>query len=115
MLESAINNRTTFSEISNQTLGDFIESHCAGSESYEEIFEQIKEVQAKHYNPKIPKFSQQLYAFVYGRLIDFPKCDIAYERVTTTNFLRNIKYMEYKGKNTLTSFACHGQNPRLHS
>ena len=93
MLESAINNRTTFNEISDQTLGDFIESHCAGSESYKEIVEKIKEVQVKHYDQKIPKFSQRLYAFVYRRSIDFPKCDIAYETVTTTNFLRNVNQL----------------------
>ena len=38
----------------------------------------------------MPKFSQQLYAFVYGCLIEFPVSNIEYEIVTTANFLRNV-------------------------
>ena len=40
----------------------------------------------KQFDPKIPKFSQQLNAFVYGSLIEFPKSNIEYETVKIANF-----------------------------
>ena len=67
-------------------------------ENYHEIAEQIKETEIKHFHPKIPKLSQQLYAFVYGHLIEFPRSNIKYETVTTANFLRNV----YQIMNTKT-------------
>ena len=50
---------------------------------------------AKQFDPKIPEFSQQLNAFVYGRLTEFPKSNIEYETVTTANFLRNVYRIIY--------------------
>ena len=85
MLESSINNRTTFSEISNQKSTVIVQEARVIRK-----LSSKSEVQVKHYDQKISKFSQQLYAFVYGHLIDFPKCDIAYEMVTTANFLRHV-------------------------
>ena len=90
LLESAITNRGTFSEASKEKLSNFMEEHCAGTENYHEITEQIKKTEIKHFDPKIPKFCQQLYAFVYDRLIEFPRSNIEYETVTTPNFLRNV-------------------------
>ena len=68
LLESGITNGGTFSETSMEKLSNFIEDYCAGTKNYHEIAEQIKETEIKHFDPKIPKFSQQLYAFVYGHL-----------------------------------------------
>ena len=39
---------------------------------------------------KIPKFTQQIYAFVYQRLLDFPQGRFDYETLTTKNFLEDI-------------------------
>ena len=71
LLESAITNRGTFSETSKEKLSNFIEEHCVGAENYHENAGQIKKIEIKHFDPKIPNFSQQHYAFVYGRLIEF--------------------------------------------
>ena len=88
LLESAFTNRETFSETSKEKLSNFIEEHY--HENYHEIAEQIKETEIKYFDSKMPKFSQQLYAFVYGCLIEFPVSNIEYEIVTTANFLRNV-------------------------
>ena len=85
LLESAITYRGT--TITKEKLSKFIEEHCAGVKDYHEITEQIKETEIKHFHPKILKFSQQLYAFVYGCLIEFPRSNMEYETVTT---VRNV-------------------------
>ena len=90
LLESTIKKQETFSETGKKKLSNFIEKHCKGAENYHKIAEQIKENEIKHFDPKIPKFSQQLYSFVYGLLIKFPRSNIEYETVTTTNVLRNV-------------------------
>ena len=86
LLESVITNRGTFNETSKETLPPPPEEHCAGAENYHGIAEQIKEIEIKHFDPKIPKFSQQLCTFVYGCLIEFPRSNIEYETVTTATF-----------------------------
>ena len=90
LLEFAITNWETFSETSKEKLSNFIEEHCRRAEDYHDI---------KHLNPQIPKFSQQLYAFVYGNLIEFPRSNT----VTTANFLRNI--YRIKSENSFGSFS----------
>ena len=90
LLESAITNRGTFSETSKEKLSNFIEEHCTGAENCHEIAGQVKKIEIKHFDPKISNFSQQHYAFIYGRLIEFPRGNIEYETVTTANFLRNV-------------------------
>ena len=89
LLESASTNRGTFSKSSKDKLSNFIDEHCTGK-SYHEIAEQVKEFEMKHLDPKIPNFSQQLYAFVYDRLIEFSRSNIEYETVTTANLLSNV-------------------------
>ena len=90
LLESTIKKQETFSETGKEKLSNFIEKHCKGAENYHKIAEQIKEAEIKHFDPKIPNFSQQLYSFVYGLLIKFPRSNIEYETVTKTNVLRNV-------------------------
>ena len=77
-------------ELNKEKLSNFIEEHCAGTKNYHEITKQIKETEIKHFSPKIPKFCQQLNAFVYGHLTKFPRSNIEYKPVTTSNFLRNV-------------------------
>ena len=90
LIESTITNQGTFSKTSKEKLSNFIEEHCAETGNCHEIAEQIKETEIKHFDPKIPKFSQQIYAFVYGRLIEFLRSNIEHETVTTANFLKNV-------------------------
>ena len=66
---------------------NFIEEHCAGAKNYHEITEQIKETEIKHFDPKIPKFFQHLYAFDYVRLIEFSRSNSKYETLATLNFV----------------------------
>ena len=56
LLESVIANRGFFSETSKEKLSNFIEEHCAGSENYHEIAEEIKETEIKHFDPTFPNF-----------------------------------------------------------
>ena len=90
LLESSSTNRGSFNETSKEKLSSVIEENCAGAENYHEITEQIKEIEIKNLDPKIPKFSQQPYAFVYVRLIEFPRSNIEYETTTTANFLKSV-------------------------
>ena len=71
-------------------MSNFIEKDWAGTENYHEIAGPIKETEIKHLDPQSLKFSQELYAFVYGRLIESQRSNIEYEIVTTANFLRNV-------------------------
>ena len=42
---------------------------------------------------KIPRFNLKLYAFVYGKLVEFPESDITYDTITTNNFFRNVYHI----------------------
>ena len=54
----------------------------------------IEEVEIKNLvKTKIPKFNLQLYAFVYGKLIDFPESDFVFDTIRTDNFFRNVHRM----------------------
>ena len=59
-----------------------------GSKILMKLPNKLKEI--KHFDPKIPKFYQQLDALVRSHLIEFPKSNIEYETVRTANFLRNV-------------------------
>ena len=109
LLESVITNCRTFSKTSKEKLSNFIKELCSGTENYHEIAEQTKETEIKQFDPKIPKFSQQLNAFVYGRLIEFPKSDTEYETVRIANFLRNV-YRIIKVKTYLHHFHMTGKS-----
>ena len=47
----------------------------------------------KNTSYKIPRFNVKLYAFVYDKLVEFPKSDITYDTITTNNFFRNVYHM----------------------
>ena len=47
----------------------------------------------KNTSCKIPKFNLKLYAFVYDKLVEFPKSDIFYNTVTTDDFFRSVYRM----------------------
>ena len=48
---------------------------------------EIKNI-TKNTSSQIPRFNLKLYAFVYYKLLEFPESDIAYDTITTNNFLR---------------------------
>ena len=99
LLESIINHGT-FSEATKEKLSNFIKEHLTGTENYHVIAKKIKETKIKHFDLKISKFSQQLYAYIHGCQIEFPKNNAEYETVTTGNFLRNV-YRTIKLKTNL--------------
>ena len=92
LLESVINHGT-FSKTNKEKLSNFIKEHLAGTENYHEIADKIKETKIRRFDSKMSKLSQQLYAYIHGCQIEFPKNNTEYETVTTGNFLRNAYRM----------------------
>ena len=92
LLESTVISNSTFDEIVDDRLNNFLREKCADCENFEDLTEAINSVEVKHSarNEKMSKFTQNIYAYVYSRLIDFPERAISYETVTTTNFFQNI-------------------------
>ena len=69
----------------------FIEKHFNDFETFNEIKQEIENVQIKGYaNSKIPKFKLQLYAFVYDRVMKFPSSKFECKTVTTVNLFQFV-------------------------
>ena len=72
--QNSINRINEFSECYNDELIDFCDELCADCSDFAEIKEQVLDVLIKNkQGSKIPKFTLQVYAFVYERLMDFPQ------------------------------------------
>ena len=68
-MEEGINTLLDFSDCSYPNLIVFIEKYFGDFSTFEEIKQEIANVQIKGYtNSKIPKFKLQLYAFVMIKL-----------------------------------------------
>ena len=90
-LEEGINSFLDFSDCSYPNLVIFIEKHFSEFSTFEQIKQEIDEVEIKGYtNSKIPKFKLQLYAFVYDKIMKFPFSKFECETVTTTNFFQSV-------------------------
>ena len=90
-LEEAINKSLHFSDCSYPFLISFIENYLTEFESFEQIKEEIENVGIKGYtNTKISKFTLQLYAFVYDKIMKFPFGKFDCETVTTKNLFLSI-------------------------
>ena len=72
-----------------EDLSAFYQKACADCENLEESKEGIASVEVKHNAKiKIPKFTLQIYAFVYQRLMDFSTAGgrfAEFETLTTLN------------------------------
>ena len=90
-LEEGINSSLHFSDCSYPNLIRFIQKHFSDFDSFEQIKEDIEIVEIKGYtNSKIPKFSLQIYAFVYDKIMKFPFSQFEYETVTTSNLFVSV-------------------------
>ena len=90
-LEEGISKLLHFSDCSYPTLIRFIQKHLSEFDSFEQVKEDIEIVEIKGYtNTKIPKFTLQLYAFVYDKIMKFPFSRFDCETVTTTNLFLSV-------------------------
>ena len=90
-LEEGIKSFLRISDFPYQNLTGFIEKHFGDFSTFDEIKQEINNVEVKGYaNPKIPKFNLQLYAFVYDKIMKFPFSEFECDTVTTVNFFQSI-------------------------
>ena len=90
-LEEGINSLSQISDCSYPNLIVFIEKHFGDFSTFDEIKQEIDNVEIKSYTKsKIPKFKLQLYAFVYDKIMRFPFSEFECETVTTTNFFVSV-------------------------
>ena len=90
-LEECINKSLDFSNCSYPSLIQFIAKHLSEFDSFEQVKEDIEIVEIKGYtNTKIPKFTLQLYAFVYDKIMQFPFGKFDCETVTTANLFLSV-------------------------
>ena len=86
-LEEGINSLSQISDCSYPNLIVFIEKHFGDFSTFDEIKQEIDNVEIKGYTKsKIPKFKLQLYAFVYDKIMRFPFSEFECDTVTTANF-----------------------------
>ena len=85
-LEDSLNTLTEFHECCNDELIKFCIEKCEDCDDFNEMKEAFKDITIKNkHGSKISKFVLQIYAFVYQRIMAFPRGCFDYE--TTTNDL----------------------------
>ena len=90
-LEDGISKMLHFSDCHYPPLTEFIRKHLSEFDSFEQVKEEIEIVEIKGYtNSKIPKFTLQLYAFVYDKIMKFPFSQFDCETVTTVNLFLSV-------------------------
>ena len=95
LLPNALNTYEEFNEcFDNENLSNFCYQTCADCDNFEDLKEAIVSVEVK-YNAiiKIPKFTLQIYAFVYQRLMDFPTSNsrfVKFETLITLDLFENV-------------------------
>ena len=90
-LEDAISKMIHLSDCRYLPLIEFIRKHLSEFDSFEQVKEEIETVEIKGYtNSKISKFTLQLYAFVYDKIMKFPFNQFECETVTTANLFLSV-------------------------
>ena len=90
-LQNSINSIKDFSECFYEELLEFCNEFCDNCTNFVEIKEKISDVEVKSkQTTKIPKFTLQLYAFVYQRIMRFPKTNFEIKTVTTSNLFEFV-------------------------
>ena len=89
--EDCINWLIEFSECLYDELIDFCNEYCEDCLDFGELKEKISDIKvtSKH-KSKIPKFTLQLYAFIYQKIMCFPTSIFECETVTTKNLFENV-------------------------
>ena len=97
-LQSVLVSHVNFDDSDNNDheLKDFLQNNCAGY-NLDELQNEIENMEIKNIvkntSYEIPRFNLKLYAFVYGKLVEFPESDITYDTITTNNFFRNVYHI----------------------
>ena len=90
-LQNSINSIKDFSECFYDELVEFCNEFCDDCTNFIEIKEKISDVEVKRKKTtKIPKFTLQLYAFVYQRIMRFAKTNFEIKTVTTGNLFEFV-------------------------
>ena len=91
-LQNVLNSCEEFNECFNDGLLVFSKKQCADCSDFAELKDIISDVKIKNSRSgcKIPKFTLQIYEFVYQRLMDFPLGRFDYQTFTTIIFFENI-------------------------
>ena len=90
-LQNSVNSIKDFSECFYDEPVEFCNEFCDDCTNFIEIKEKISDVEVKRkQTTKIPKFTLQLYAFVYQRIMRFPKTNFDIKTVTTGNLFEFV-------------------------
>ena len=90
-LEDSLNTLTEFHECCNDKLINFCVEKCKDCDDFNEMKEAIKDITIKNkQGSKISKFVLQIYAFVYQRIMDFPRGCFDYETLTTNDLFDSV-------------------------
>ena len=90
-LEDSLNTLTAFHECCNNELIKFCVEKCEDCDDFNEMKEAIKDITIKNkQGSKISKFVLQIYAFVYQRIMDFPRGCFDYKTLTTNDLFDSV-------------------------
>ena len=92
-MEQAINDSFHFNKIIQKYLQDFCEENSADFSNFKD---EIKKVEIKYRNTKIPKFTLQVNGFVYSCLVDLPVSNFTFETTRKKNFENIFKIVNVK-------------------
>ena len=89
--QECINSMKDFSECFYDILTNFLNDHCVDCNDFLELKERISGVEVKSkQKSKIPKFTLQLYAFIYQKLMCFPLTKFECETITTKDLFVDV-------------------------
>ena len=91
--ENEIKNVESYDMIHDEKLENFLKEECPAYEyNLERLVNEIKSVEIKNFKAlKVPKFTIQIYAFIYQCLMDFPTCKFDdLTTVTTKNMFGKL-------------------------
>ena len=90
-LQQSINTLKDFSECFYNELIDFFNRFCDDCVDFMKLKDKISDVQIKSkQKEEISKFALQLYAFIYQRIMRFPRTKFEFETVTTGNLFEYV-------------------------
>ena len=91
VLQNALNTHAEFSNCFDEDLINFCRDNCAGCSGFNELKEAVGSVEVEN-NPgfKISKFTLQIYAFVYQKLMDHPSGRFDFNALTNQNLFESV-------------------------
>ena len=90
-MQNGLNTHEKFGNCFDEDLLNFYRDSCADYSDFEEVKEKIGPAEVRS-NPgfKISKFTLQIYAFVYQRLMDFPSGRFNFETLSTLSLFESV-------------------------